>query len=448
MPKIKQAVSWKSNFDFDREMRCQYSPFNHRHEYSEFKKKLVMFQISLHTSYPPYARDYLSRDLSRFFNVYSRDRAISCIFDLNYRDYDQYFDVSNKTDSEGNLTLLTHPYFLKRIKDNSTQMRIDIGGGSAGLINPILIGCLCPDDNGPTFDYRNPMSPIRDPSTDGRLHLYFYILCDEVGLNSHYSSTNIKLLVKQTMQSNLDAWYVPGKIVGLTSKDHVKPKVSDSEKLAQIQLRDVLTEREFFKYLKTGKLVVKGKSGKRYVLFNDNNSKVRVLQKNVFTHEICIHTDAKCPPTDHIINLKTLIEFDEEGFWKLGNVNTTSNSVLKSRIENTLKAGTRIFSSVLKTYSETKAAKEKFEKESSILQVNAEVPPIHKLDYFLRQLNTQSPDFRRQRLLDRDRDAYAMRNPGYFEYNREQEEAFARHRYEYFNQPVIANATLQHATIE
>lgn len=84
-------------------------------------------------------------------------------------------------------------------------------------------------------------------------------------------------------------------------------------------LRDLITERDYRRYLTNGFIMVKGKSGLYYQIFCDNRN-IQVWKNNQKAFSICIHTDKSCPPTDHVINCKLLIEFDEQEVWKNGNV--------------------------------------------------------------------------------------------------------------------------------
>ena len=104
------------------------------------------------------------------------------------------------------------------------------------------------------------------------------------------------------------------------------------EEKARNCLRDMITEEDYRRYITNGFLMVKGKSGKFYQIFH-NQTNVRVYSKGKHTNSLCIHTHKDCPPTDHIINLKFLIEFDEDAFWKLSNVNSSNFSVSTSFVE-------------------------------------------------------------------------------------------------------------------
>lgn len=92
-----------------------------------------------------------------------------------------------------------------------------------------------------------------------------------------------------------------------------------AELKAQKTLRDLISEKEWRRYLTNGFIMVRGKSGLHYQLFADQRN-IQVWKNNNKTYSICIHTFKGCPPTDHVINCKLLIEFDEKEVWKGGNV--------------------------------------------------------------------------------------------------------------------------------
>jgi len=48
---------------------------------------------------------------------------------------------------------------------------------------------------------------------------------------------------------------------------------------------------------------------------------LRVYDKGKFIKELCIHTDAKeVPATDHVINMKIMLECDEQAVWDNSNL--------------------------------------------------------------------------------------------------------------------------------
>lgn len=98
-------------------------------------------------------------------------------------------------------------------------------------------------------------------------------------------------------------------------------KYTPEEQKARDTLRDMLTEKEWRRYITNGFIMVKGScSDYWYQIFSDKN--VRVYHQNKLINSICIHSDRTCPPTDHVINMKILVELDEKVLWANGNIHT------------------------------------------------------------------------------------------------------------------------------
>lgn len=140
------------------------------------------------------------------------------------------------------------------------------------------------------------------------------IICVEESQES--KDQRIKNQIKQIMKTNL--------LIKNNSRHLILGKnVSSQEEKARETLRDLISERDWRRYLTNGFVIVKAPSGKFYQIFNDQRH-VKVYQKGVLTAEICIHThsDTKCPPTDHILNLMFLVQNDESLIWvkDVGNV--------------------------------------------------------------------------------------------------------------------------------
>ena len=99
-------------------------------------------------------------------------------------------------------------------------------------------------------------------------------------------------------------------------------KWSLEEQRAQDTLRDMLTEKDWRRYVTNGFIMVRGASNNWYQIFS-SREKIRVYRDGKITHKICIHSDDKCPPTDHVINMKVMVELDEISLWDSGNVYST-----------------------------------------------------------------------------------------------------------------------------
>jgi hypothetical protein len=93
-----------------------------------------------------------------------------------------------------------------------------------------------------------------------------------------------------------------------------------TEELALCTLREMISEKDFKKYLKYGFVAIKGKSGDVYQVFR-NKHHTKVWRGNRVVEEICIRlcSKVKVPPTDNVIAFMTMISADEEAFKKAGN---------------------------------------------------------------------------------------------------------------------------------
>jgi hypothetical protein len=91
------------------------------------------------------------------------------------------------------------------------------------------------------------------------------------------------------------------------------------EQRARDSLRDIISETDWRRYVTNGFVMVRGPSGKFYQVFA-NRSHTQVFEKGKNVASLCIHSDGSCPPTDHVINMKLLIEMDESLVWEGANV--------------------------------------------------------------------------------------------------------------------------------
>lgn len=95
-----------------------------------------------------------------------------------------------------------------------------------------------------------------------------------------------------------------------------------AEETAKELLLDLVSEKEFELYNKTGKLLVKGR--KHSYILDINGAVTTILNKKKKTAKgMCVHlnyTDKmKCPATDNVIALKVHIEQEEKKFLKTAN---------------------------------------------------------------------------------------------------------------------------------
>ena len=94
---------------------------------------------------------------------------------------------------------------------------------------------------------------------------------------------------------------------------------SPAELKARNTLRDMISEDDYRRYLTNGFIVVKGNYGLFYQVFHNHRTSVKVYKKGKRFNSLCIHTHDECPPTDHVLNMKLLIENDEDELWRTGN---------------------------------------------------------------------------------------------------------------------------------
>lgn len=100
--------------------------------------------------------------------------------------------------------------------------------------------------------------------------------------------------------------------------DPLRQNCTPQEMQARLLLRDLLSEKEWRRYVTNGFIMVEGQSNRWYQIFHDQR-RIAVYESGQKTHTLCIHTAKECPPTDHLINLKAMIEIDERQVWELSN---------------------------------------------------------------------------------------------------------------------------------
>jgi hypothetical protein len=130
------------------------------------------------------------------------------------------------------------------------------------------------------------------------------------------SIPNKKAILKEKIRQNL--------LIRTVSRS-LNRAVSPEEQRARDSLRDLISEQDWRRYVTNGFIMVKGYDC-WYQIFNEGN--IKVYRKGKITHSICIHTDRSCPPTDHVLNMKLLVEIDEAQIWRGGNITDyNSNSI-------------------------------------------------------------------------------------------------------------------------
>ena len=99
--------------------------------------------------------------------------------------------------------------------------------------------------------------------------------------------------------------------------------ITPQEMKARESLRDLISESDWRRYITNGFIMHRGESEKWYQIFNDQK-RTNVYWKGKIIETLCLHTD-NCPPTDHILNMMTLIDFDENSLGQIGNLRSVNN---------------------------------------------------------------------------------------------------------------------------
>ena len=96
-------------------------------------------------------------------------------------------------------------------------------------------------------------------------------------------------------------------------------KVTDSEVKARETLRDLISEKEWERYLSQGYMLSKGTSGKVYQIFaNHKSNRIKVYENGTHVYNLCIHSEG-VPDTDHVLSCMLHIQNDEDEFLKMCN---------------------------------------------------------------------------------------------------------------------------------
>ena len=142
------------------------------------------------------------------------------------------------------------------------------------------------------------------------------------GQMDHYWIRNKALKLILTKDYRCKAFATTGlaSFVHVSSRTNVLKGVSHAEEVAIETLREVISEKEFRRYIRDAFIIVKGKNGNTYQVFRDDNH-IRVWQLGNIVEEICVvFKDKSIPLTDKVLAFKIMIETDESEFRKLGNV--------------------------------------------------------------------------------------------------------------------------------
>jgi len=178
----------------------------------------------------------------------------------------------------------------------------------------------------PYFGTGSAVTGITTTSTTNNVNLY-------VSSDGHVKTLywgcgviDIKESIKNTIKNNT--------IIKVNSRNRVDSFISGQEIKARSTLRDMLTEKEWRRYLTNGFVMHKGSFDLWYQIFSIGS--IAVYRHGKKTHSICIHTDESCPLSDHVINMMTLIDLDESMIWKGGNVREVNSSFEWSRKNSNL----------------------------------------------------------------------------------------------------------------
>lgn len=95
--------------------------------------------------------------------------------------------------------------------------------------------------------------------------------------------------------------------------------ITKAEGTALVLLRRMLSDQQWRRYLKYGFIMVQGQTGLRYQIVR-GQSHLKVYRRGDKIAELCLAVDGNCPPTDHVITKKIMVECDEMGVWTRANI--------------------------------------------------------------------------------------------------------------------------------
>lgn len=115
------------------------------------------------------------------------------------------------------------------------------------------------------------------------------------------------------------------------------------EMLALQLLRKMVTQEDFRRYLKSGRLNVRGDSGLVYEIVRERGATGRgitVWDKGEKLAGLCIHLKTQAPPTDHVVAKMLIVQHDEPDIWSKSNITWYAKEV--GRRSALVKLGVRI----------------------------------------------------------------------------------------------------------
>ena len=155
----------------------------------------------------------------------------------------------------------------------------------------------------------------------GNLRIMVTAVVDNLTINNYSDYRPMQLSIPDVIRSKIRS----NVLIKIKKDEARKPveveaKATAQELKARETLREMILESEYRRYITNGFIMVKGQSGVWYQIFNPRFGKPRSYKDGKPFETICIHTDNECPPTDHVINCKVMVEIDEETFRKGSNI--------------------------------------------------------------------------------------------------------------------------------
>lgn len=162
---------------------------------------------------------------------------------------------------------------------------------------------------------------------------------DDVGVRAAFdvSSVHDVRVLGGNLNDRREAWVLPvghtvcvsqiGKLT-IIMKSHCRPvwPIDHEESIALEALREMVTESEYRRYLRTGFLMVRGASGLTYQVPREGHL-VKVYDHGRMVEQICSYIlDHNVPLTDRVVAFKAIIEADENDLRDRGNVYNYRNA--------------------------------------------------------------------------------------------------------------------------
>lgn len=164
--------------------------------------------------------------------------------------------------------------------------------------------------------------------TDGTGNWYGYNNLGPISVGGTVTSTYIdpkeviRYHLKEKIRRNL-------RLDSDRKRNGLTTQVDPAEIKARETLRDMLSESDWRRYVTNGFIMVKAASGIWYQIHN--HKRVQIYEGGKRIGELCIHSQG-CPPSDHVINMKIMLELDEDAVW------TGANKFLEPSYQGPLRA--------------------------------------------------------------------------------------------------------------